>query len=81
MTRGAAQELGKHGVRVNAILPGIIDTPMMGGKDLQAMADMIVPMGRFAQPEEVAKLALWLASDDSAFANGADFVLDGGQTA
>jgi NAD(P)-dependent dehydrogenase (short-subunit alcohol dehydrogenase family) len=54
---------------------------MMGGKDLQAMADMIVPMGRFAQPDEVAKLALWLASDDSAFANGADFVLDGGQTA
>jgi len=81
MTRGAAQELGKQGVRVNAILPGIIDTPMMGGKDLQAMADMIVPMGRFAQPDEVAKLALWLASDDSAFANGADFVLDGGQTA
>lgn len=45
------------------------------------MAEMIVPMGRYAQPEEVAKLALWLASDDSAFANGADFVLDGGQTA
>lgn len=81
MTRGAAQELGRQGVRVNAILPGIIDTPMMGDRDLRGMAEMIVPMGRYAQPEEVAKLALWLASDDSAFANGADFVLDGGQTA
>jgi 3alpha(or 20beta)-hydroxysteroid dehydrogenase len=40
-----------------------------------------VPLGRYAQPEEVAKLALWLASDDSAFASGAEFVLDGGQTA
>ena len=42
---------------------------------------MIVPMGRFAQPDEVAKLALWLVSDDNAFANGAEFVIDGGQTA
>jgi 3alpha(or 20beta)-hydroxysteroid dehydrogenase len=81
MTRGAAQELGRKGVRVNAILPGIIATPMMADHDLDAMADKMVPLGRFAEPEEVARLALWLASDDSAFANGADFVLDGGQSA
>jgi 3alpha(or 20beta)-hydroxysteroid dehydrogenase len=81
MTRGAAQELGRSGVRVNAILPGIIDTPMMGDHDLDAMGRSMVPLGRPAQPEEVAKLALWLASDDSAYANGADFVLDGGQSA
>jgi 3alpha(or 20beta)-hydroxysteroid dehydrogenase len=81
MTKGAARELGPHGVRVNSIHPGIIDTPMMSAHDLDAMARAIVPLGRYAQPEEVAKLALWLASDDSAYANGAEFVLDGGQTA
>jgi NAD(P)-dependent dehydrogenase (short-subunit alcohol dehydrogenase family) len=40
-----------------------------------------VPLGRYASPDEVAKLALWLASDDSAYASGAEFILDGGQTA
>ncbi|HZQ57509.1 MAG TPA: glucose 1-dehydrogenase [Acidimicrobiales bacterium] len=82
MTKGAAQELGPHGVRVNSIHPGIIDTPMMndGHMSLDDLARN-VPLGRYAQPEEVAKLALWLASDDSAYASGAEFVLDGGQTA
>jgi len=82
MTKGAAQELGPHGVRVNSIHPGIIDTPMMsnGHFSLDDLARN-VPLGRYAQPEEVAKLALWLASDDSAYASGAEFVLDGGQTA
>ncbi len=80
MTKGAAQELGPHGVRVNSIHPGIIDTPMMAGAPLDDLAAR-VPLRRYAQPEEVAKLALWLASDDSAYASGAEFVLDGGQTA
>jgi 3alpha(or 20beta)-hydroxysteroid dehydrogenase len=80
MTKGAAQELGPHGVRVNSIHPGIIDTPMMAGTPLDDMARN-VPLRRYAAPEEVAKLALWLASDDSAYATGAEFVLDGGQTA
>jgi 3alpha(or 20beta)-hydroxysteroid dehydrogenase len=80
MTKSAAQELGPHGVRVNSIHPGIIDTPMMADQPLDAMATR-VPLGRYAGPDEVAKLALWLASDDSAYANGAEFVLDGGQTA
>ena len=81
MTRGAAQELGPHGIRVNAILPGVIDTPMMADHDLQALANHMVPLGRPARPEEISEMALWLASDDSSFANGADFVIDGGQTA
>jgi len=80
MTKGAAKELGPHGVRVNSIHPGIIDTPMMAGAPLDELARH-VPLGRYASPDEVAKLALWLASDDSAFATGAEFVLDGGQTA
>ncbi len=80
MTKSAAQELGPHGVRVNSIHPGIIDTPMMADQPLDAMAAR-VPLGRYASADEVAKLALWLASDDSAYANGAEFVLDGGQTA
>jgi len=80
MTKGAAQELGPFGIRVNSIHPGLIDTPMMADKPLAQMAER-VPLGRFASAEEVAQLALWLASDDSGFASGGEFVLDGGQTA
>jgi 3alpha(or 20beta)-hydroxysteroid dehydrogenase len=80
MTKGAAQELGPYGVRVNSIHPGIIDTPMMADKPLDELAKS-VPLGRYASADEVAKLALWLASDDSAYASGGEFVLDGGQTA
>src|SRR5580692_1985065 len=80
MTKGAAQELGPHGIRVNSIHPGLIDTPMMADKPLAQMAER-VPLGRFASAGEVANLALWLASDESAFASGGEFVLDGGQTA
>ena len=82
MTKGAAIELGPHNVKVNSIHPGIIDTPMMGGTDLDALAATIgVPLQRYAQPEEVAKLALWLVSDDNSYSTGAEFVIDGGQTA
>jgi 3alpha(or 20beta)-hydroxysteroid dehydrogenase len=80
MTKGAAQELGPYGVRVNSIHPGIIDTPMLADQSLAKMVER-VPLGRSAGPEEVANLALWLASDESAYATGAEFVLDGGQTA
>jgi 3alpha(or 20beta)-hydroxysteroid dehydrogenase len=82
MTKGAAIELGPHGIKVNSIHPGIIDTPMMGGTDLDGLAATIgVPLQRYAQPEEVAKLALWLVSDDNSFSTGGEFVIDGGQTA
>lgn len=77
MTKGAARELGPFNVRVNSIHPGIIDTPMMAGTPLDEMAKG-VPLGRYASAEEVAKLALFLASDDSAYASGAEFILDGG---
>ena len=77
MTRGAAQELGPYNVRVNAILPGTIRSKMIEGWDLDEFAKDI-PLRRVAEPVEVARLALWLASDESAYATGADFLLDGG---
>ena len=80
MTRGAAQELGPFNVRVNAILPGTIRSRMIDGMDLDAMAAGI-PLRRVGDPVEVARLALWLASDESAYASGADFLLDGGSRA
>jgi 3alpha(or 20beta)-hydroxysteroid dehydrogenase len=82
MTKGAAIELGPHGIKVNSIHPGIIDTPMMASHDLGDLASAIgVPLQRYAQPEEVAKLALWLVSDENSYSTGAEFVIDGGQTA
>jgi 3alpha(or 20beta)-hydroxysteroid dehydrogenase len=82
MTKGAAIELGPHGIKVNSIHPGIIDTPMMAGSDLDDLATRIgVPLQRYAQPDEVAELVLWLVSDDNSFSTGAEFVIDGGQTA
>ena len=81
MTKSAARELGPHGIRVNSIHPGIIDTPMMADQRIADMAKRCVPLGRTASPDEVAKLALWLACDESAYATGAEFVLDGGFTA
>jgi 3alpha(or 20beta)-hydroxysteroid dehydrogenase len=82
MTKGAAIDLGPYGIKVNSVHPGIIDTPMMGGTDLDGLASTIgVPLQRYAQPEEVANLVLWLVSDDNSYSTGAEFVIDGGQTA
>ena len=80
MTRSAAQELGPFNVRVNAILPGTIRSRMIEGMDTDAMARTI-PLRRVGDPEDVAKLALWLASDESSYASGADFLVDGGSKA
>ena len=80
MTKGAAQELGPFGIRVNSVHPGVIDTPMMADQDLDAIASR-VPLGRYASADEIAKVVLWLATDDSAYASGAEFVIDGGYLA
>jgi 3alpha(or 20beta)-hydroxysteroid dehydrogenase len=80
MTKGAAQELGPFGIRVNSVHPGVIDTPMMADQDLDAIGSR-APLGRYATADEVARLVLWLASDDSSYASGAEFVLDGGYLA
>jgi 3alpha(or 20beta)-hydroxysteroid dehydrogenase len=84
MTKAAALELGRDGIRVNAILPGAIDTPMIGGPEFSAdrAAHLAkLPIARIGEPLEVAQLALFLASDESAYCTGADFVIDGGATA
>ena len=83
MTKSAAVRLGPHGIRVNSIHPGVIDTPMLDETRMAtpgSMEELLerIPLGRIAQPEEVAKLALFLASDDSAYSTGSEFIIDGG---
>jgi 3alpha(or 20beta)-hydroxysteroid dehydrogenase len=86
MTKSAAQELGPHGIRVNSIHPGLIETAMLHqlpGVDAGRLDSMVqrIPLGRVAEAIEVAKLALYLASDDSSYSSGAEFIVDGGITA
>ena len=85
LTRVAALECAGQAIRVNAIAPGAVDTPMLQGQIIampqaeQALMQM-APLGRFAQPEEVASLVLFLASDESSFITGATYPIDGGWT-
>jgi 3alpha(or 20beta)-hydroxysteroid dehydrogenase len=84
MTKSAAQELAGYGVRVNSIHPGIIDTAMLQEFDAVGIRDSVrerIPMGAEASPDEVARLALFLASDESRYSTGSEFVVDGGMTA
>jgi 3alpha(or 20beta)-hydroxysteroid dehydrogenase len=83
MTRVAALELAGRGIRVNAVLPGAVDTEMVkppsGGRTASFDAYLQrVPLGRIGTPEELARLVLFLAGPDSAYCTGADFVADGG---
>lgn len=86
MTKAAALELGEKGIRVNSIHPGMIDTMMVrnaaGGPDVDlSPAGKQVALRRIGQPEEVAAVALFLASDDSSYCTGGEFAVDGGATA
>ena len=84
-TRSLAVELGEHGVRVNAVCPGLVETPMAGG----AIADPVdreywnslIPLGRPARPEDIAAAIAFLASDDASYVTGVNFPVDGGITA
>jgi 3alpha(or 20beta)-hydroxysteroid dehydrogenase len=85
MTKVAAMELAPFGVRVNSVHPGFIDTDMLrealgGVFDPDAM-QAAVPNGRLAGADDVARLVLYLASDDSAYSTGSEFVVDGGLSA
>ncbi len=79
MTKSVARELAGFQVRVNSVHPGLIETPMMHevGVDVDRLAAHI-PIGRVASAGEVAKIVLFLASDESAYCTGHEFVIDGG---
>ena len=85
MSKAAAVELGSSGIRVNSVHPGGIDTPMVRAQGLEGVdLDKIfrgIPLGRAGVPEDVAQLVAFLASDDSSYCTGAEFVVDGGATA
>lgn len=85
ITKAAATEYGKDGIRVNAVFPGVIETPMVEGlqESEQALAQInaLTPMGRLGQPEEVANAICFLASDEASFITGAELTIDGGYSA
>ena len=86
MSKAAAIELGRYGIRVNSVHPGGIDTPMgnPGALDAETLNQAVFkrfPLARIAQPLEVAHMTLFLASDDSSYCTGAEFIVDGGWTA
>jgi 3alpha(or 20beta)-hydroxysteroid dehydrogenase len=79
LTHSAALELVDRGIRVNVILPGVIDTPFLENRAaLMDALTKLTPMQRAGTSEEIAKLVLFLASDDSSFITGSEFVIDGG---
>ena len=81
-TKTWSRELGPKGVRVNAVAPGFVDTPILSTipeKVLQHMKDQ-VPLGRLARPEEIASVYAFLASDDASYINGAVIEVSGGMT-
>lgn len=79
LTKSTALGWVKEGVRVNSVHPGFVETPILGDTDRDMLATA-TPMGRLAQPEEVAAVIAFLASDDASFITGAEFVVDGGYT-
>jgi NAD(P)-dependent dehydrogenase (short-subunit alcohol dehydrogenase family) len=85
LTKGAALDYAPQNIRINAVCPGIIDTPMMGrfsGGTLEGPERVIAqePVGRMGRPEEIADAVVWLCSDAAAFVVGHAMVVDGGQT-
>ena len=80
MTAAAALELARYRIRVNSIHPGVIETPMLGINTPETTAAMVkhTPLRRLGSPLEIAKVALFLASDDSSYMTGAHVPVDGG---
>jgi NAD(P)-dependent dehydrogenase (short-subunit alcohol dehydrogenase family) len=87
MTRNAAVDYGKGGIRINAVCPGAIDTPMLRaamerrGRQPEEVAGRLSLLGRFGQPDEIAQACLWLCSDESSFTTGHALAVDGGYLA
>jgi 3-oxoacyl-[acyl-carrier protein] reductase len=83
MTRALAKELAKRTIRVNCVAPGFIDTDMVKRMDSRIVEEVlkVIPMRRLGQPQEVAKVVAFLASDDARYVTGQEWVIDGGLTA
>ncbi len=83
--KGLAHELGKKGIRANSIHPGMVETPLIHRKDIDDKEAYEIdkaryPLGRYGQPEDVARLAAFLLSDASSWITGSQYVIDGGRT-
>lgn len=84
MSKAAALQLAHYGIRVNSVHPGVIETPMIMQEDSrEAIVEFskFIPNKRVAKPEEVTNVVLFLASDESSYCTGSEFVVDGGLTA
>ncbi|MDN3690165.1 SDR family oxidoreductase [Cyclobacterium jeungdonense] len=86
LTKNAALEYGKMGIRVNVVCPGVIKTPMIDrftgkSKEVEKQFESMEPIGRLGEPEEVADAVLWLCSDASSFVTGHSLAVDGGWVA
>src|SRR4029077_8899309 len=84
LVRSAAIDLASHGIRVNGVAPGVADTPLAGlgvpNAELAPQYLKSIPLGRFAQPADIADCAAFLASDEASYITGQTIVIDGGQT-
>jgi len=80
LTKVMAKELARRGITVNAVAPGIIETPMLGGlkPEVQATYEKQIPLGRFGRPEEVAHAVLFFACEESAYITGQTLPITGG---
>ena len=89
LTKAMACDHGPEGIRVNAVCPGYVDTPMLesflgastGSEDMRSKVERIHPTRTMGTPEDIAGLVLWLASDEARYASGQLWVMDGGLTA
>lgn len=86
LTKTAALEYAERGIRVNAVCPGVVRTPMIdrftgGSPEAEARFVAVEPMRRMGEPEEVARAVVWLCSDDASFVTGHGLVVDGGLVA
>ena len=85
LTRHGALRWAKAGIRVNAVCPGVIETPMtaplVASPEMKAVIDSMTPMGRMGRADEIAAAVVWLCSDAASFVTGHPMVIDGGATA
>lgn len=84
MTKAAALEFSPFGIRVNSVHPGVVETPMIMQSDTKDAVEAFakhIPLRRIGKPEEVTNIVLYLASDESGYSTGSEFIVDGGLTA